>query len=192
MKVKGDARDAQVVAAANLAAQSGSAFALAESFKTALQRSRGREESSREAPRQRSAGRLPATAATRGAEDDRAPTPGAEAQATDAMSSEMPGQGARLRFLLTAAGSDKPKPTAMTESHDAFRLRRGSGSARSCIEVVHSKTGTRFVLSREGDVWLLAVESGSVPRPTELASMIASLQAQFVARGLGAVDIIIG
>jgi hypothetical protein len=64
-------------------------------------------------------------------------------------------------------------------------------TASRCLEVVHARSGTRFVLSRDSDAWLLAVESDEAPNAGELSSALAALNAAFEARGLGPIDVIV-
>jgi len=78
----------------------------------------------------------------------------------------------------------------LPQERAAFRFRwRGTAAAR-CLEVVHARTGTRFVLSRDGYAWLLAVEGEHRPDSAELATVLATLNEMFTARGLGPIDVI--
>jgi hypothetical protein len=80
----------------------------------------------------------------------------------------------------------------LPEDCAAFRFRRmGVGAAR-CLEVVHARSGTRFVLSHDGSAWLLAVESDNAPDAGELSTALAMLNETFAALGLGPIDVIVG
>jgi hypothetical protein len=62
----------------------------------------------------------------------------------------------------------------------------GSAGGR-CLEVVHARSGTRFVLSRNGDAWLLALDSDNAPD----AAALEMLTETFESLGLGAIDVIV-
>jgi hypothetical protein len=193
MRVGGSTRSEREVAAADLAAQGANAPLLAESFKAVLQRHRRAGEPGREEPRQRSGDRISARAQTRPQHTGRDnPRADKDEQAQNVTPGEWAGEQSRMRLLLKSTDHGVPKPIAANELQDAPRFRRaGASGARSCIEVVHSRTGLRFMLSREGDVWLLAIESANAPRAAEMAALVATLNAHFAASGLGAVDVIV-
>jgi hypothetical protein len=71
--------------------------------------------------------------------------------------------------------------------------RRGVDGAKAspCIEVRHSKTGVRFLLSREDGVWLLSLQSLQAPDAMELAALVEALRTHFGRQGLGPVDLIV-
>jgi hypothetical protein len=83
-------------------------------------------------------------------------------------------------------------PIPPSGAHNVLRFRRTGVGATRCIEVVHARTGTRFVLSREGSAWLLAVDSDNTPHPAELSAVVEMLNETFAARGLGPIDVIVG
>jgi hypothetical protein len=205
MKIDGEARRERATADAVALAQTASAQAMVESFRATLQRHRrpDRDDSkSRPGARETGRGTVRATDRT----SDRT-TGRASDRDTDGAALSAPGYeemreapagvaangASHLRFLPRPVNADLPEPAPLAEFHAALRSRRAGGSSpASCIEVVHERTGTRFVLSREGDSWLLAIKSENAPHPAELASIVAMLNAQFEARGLGPVDIILG
>jgi hypothetical protein len=206
MKVASNGRGPQDIttadiAAAELAAQSHNVLLLADSFQTALQRARRRGEPSREEPRAQSGGRTATRSSSRATEpagtgprasdaaekDEGRTTPGITAS-DESRSRDV----SHSRFSAMSLRQDVARPAETAHAYQMFRLRRASGGAsRACIEIEHSRTGTRFLLSRDGDVWLLAVNAGSAPPPAELRSIVATLNEQFAARGLGAIDVII-
>src|SRR5262245_33391117 len=63
------------------------------------------------------------------------------------------------------ADSSLPKTAApklaiqapLPDERTSFRFRWMGTSAARCLEVVHARTGSRFVLSQDGGAWLLAV-----------------------------------
>jgi hypothetical protein len=64
-------------------------------------------------------------------------------------------------------------------------------AATRCLEVVHTRTGTRFVLSRDSDAWLLAVDSENAVDAAVLSAALSTLNETFSARGLGPIDVIV-
>ena len=68
----------------------------------------------------------------------------------------------------------------------AFRFRWLGVAATCCLEVMHARSGTRFLLSRDGNGWLLAVDSDNAPDADELAMLTET----FTAHGLGPIDVI--
>ncbi len=210
MKIDGESRRERATADAVALAQTASAQALVESFRSTLQRYRrpdrddaksrsGARESSRatarvadRAYRATDRDRASDRAADRGAEGTGLPAPGFD-EMREAPAGAVAGSASHLRFLPRPANAHPAKPAPAAESHSAPQSRRAGGTAQpACIEVVHERTGTRFVLSREGDTWLLAIKSDTAPHPAELASIVSMLNAQFAARGLGAVDVLLG
>jgi hypothetical protein len=59
----------------------------------------------------------------------------------------------------------------------------------ACIEVVHPTTGSRFLLSRQDGIWLLAIQSRAAPIDDD-DPYIQTLREQFAKRGLGPLDIV--
>jgi hypothetical protein len=71
----------------------------------------------------------------------------------------------------------------------AGRWRRAAGTqGESCIEVVHAASNSRFLLSREDGIWLLAIQSRGSPGEDD--AIVQALREQFAQRGLGALDVI--
>jgi hypothetical protein len=207
MKIDGEGRRERAAANAVTFAQTASAQALVESFRATLQRFRrpdrddtksrpGARDSNRATVRVADRARERATdrASDRGTDGATLPAPGFE-EMREAPAGAVSDGASHLRFLPQPAKAHSAKPAPAAEFQAAPRPPRvgGVGSApASCIEVVHQRTGTRFVLSREGDTWLLAIKSDNAPHRAELASIVAMLNAQFATRGLGPVDIILG
>ncbi len=71
----------------------------------------------------------------------------------------------------------------------AARWRRTAGTqSGACIEVVHAASNSRFLLSREDGVWLLAIQSRACPQDD--AAVVAALRELFAKRGLGDLDVV--
>jgi len=212
VKIDGETRRERATADAVALAQTASAQALVESFRSTLQRFRrpdrddaksrtAARESSRATARfadrgyrvnDRASDRASDRAFERDAEGAALPAPGF-GEMREAPAGGVAGSASHLRFLPRPANAHSAVPAPMAEPHVAPQsLRAGSTAQASCIEVVHERTGTRFVLSREGDTWLLAIKSESTPHAAKLASIVSMLNAQFEARGLGPVDVIVG
>ena len=174
--------------------------ALAESFTLALGRYRPQTGSGAEEARRRPADRSASSRSTERREErtrqansseSDAPNPNANPAATP----DTPGSAcSALASLMRGAeaGASVPfsaKPGAGAETRKARRSVVAEGP--HCIEVVDPRTGMRFVLSREGEVWLLAIQTQTPPNSADLDSLVATLRTQFSDRGLGPVDIVI-
>jgi hypothetical protein len=194
MKIDGEVRWERAAAAAALAAQSGTAQALSDSFKSALQRCRRPATSNREEWRPRAADRERVRMVTRLPERASSAPGHQDTDTSEATSSAFATSETRTRALHSAGNSSSASNALVTaESREPPRSRRASGAGpAACIEVVHARTGTRFVLSRDGDAWLLSIESETTPSPAELASIISMLNSRFAARGLGPIDVVMG
>ena len=71
----------------------------------------------------------------------------------------------------------------------AARWRRAAGAqGESCIEVVHAASNSRFLLSREDGIWLLAIQSRASPQEDD--AIVQALRELFAQRGLGALDVV--
>lgn len=71
----------------------------------------------------------------------------------------------------------------------AARWRRVAGTqGDACIEVVHAASNSRFLLSRENGVWLLAIQSRASPQDDDV--IVQALRELFAKRGLGALDVV--
>lgn len=94
------------------------------------------------------------------------------------------------RRQLPAAASlveDSPIPAYLDRAL-SLRWRRAAGNqSETCIEVVHAASGSRFLLSREDGVWLLAIQSKTTP---EDDAIVEALRELFTKRGLGPIDVI--
>jgi hypothetical protein len=108
--------------------------------------------------------------------------------------SEMgPGDGraelpkALARALAPAPSPNVAAPPLLPDGFAGFRFRWAPGAAGRCLEVVHARSGTRFVLSRDGDAWLLAIDSRTAPD----AAALEMLNETFTGLGLGAIDVIV-
>jgi hypothetical protein len=194
MKIDGEVRWERAAAAAAIAAQTGSSQALSDSFKAALQRCRRPATSSREEWRPRPADRERVRVVTRLPERPSQASASQETEAPELTPSALTAIETRMRPIHSAGSGSVHNAVVTAESHEPSRSRRtgGGNGPGSCIEVVHARTGTRFVLSRDGDAWLLAIESETTPSPAELASVISMLNARFAARGLGPIDVLMG
>lgn len=93
--------------------------------------------------------------------------------------------------LATIDVDDLPSP--FIDRAFALRLRHTKSTQNTaCIEVVHPTTGSRFLLSRQDGVWLLAIQSRASPLANEEDddALVEALRAQFAERGLGPVDVV--
>jgi hypothetical protein len=168
--------------------------ALAESFNLALRRYRPQAGSGTDESRRRSADRSTSRSSDR---------PEGRARKADAGEADTPGptpdtallegrECTPLASLMKGAEAGAAVPLSARFGAETRKARRsGVAEAPHCIEVVDPRTGLRFVLSREGDVWLLSIQSQTPPNRADLDSLLATLRAQFADRGLGAVDIVI-
>lgn len=66
-----------------------------------------------------------------------------------------------------------------------------SATMAPCLEITLANTGTRLVLSRQADVWLLSIQSETPLTPAQFEEFKTMLRAQFAQRNLGAVDIML-
>jgi hypothetical protein len=66
-------------------------------------------------------------------------------------------------------------------------------NASPCIEISHSRTGTRFLLSRTNGAWLLSLRGNPTDAAhcADIQSSLDSLRAQFDSLDLGPLDIIV-
>ena len=105
------------------------------------------------------------------------------------LSSERAPPSVDRRQLSTALASveDLPIPAFVDRSLAARWRRAASTQGSTCIEVVHAASGSRFLLSREDGVWLLAIQSRASP---EDDAIVQSLRELFAQRGLGPVDVV--
>lgn len=73
------------------------------------------------------------------------------------------------------------------------RRRRGTDDDNEspCIEITHSSTGIRCLLSRQDGVWILSLQSHSALSLANRRALLESLRSQFTERGLGPIDIVL-
>lgn len=89
--------------------------------------------------------------------------------------------------LLKAPAPSVAIQAQLSQGRGELRF-RWLGIARGrCLEVVHARSGTRFVLSQDGSAWLLSIESENASD----AAALAMLKDAFMALGLGPVDVIL-
>ena len=170
----------------------------ADAFSASLQRHRratgaSREDSRSPATRSRESAR-PTTSGERKtlASSPKGPAVGEE---------EVPMRPGALEALPSVPGAQSPGETRMVTHllvdpaifafRTAPRLSNNAAAAtpNPCIEVTHTPSGARFLLSRGPDnTWLLAIASGMT---SEVHSLVSKLNAQFASRGLGAIDVIV-
>jgi hypothetical protein len=137
-----------------------------------------------------------------------APAEKDSAQRADARSEKsraaQPAEHSERARTLTALSNDRvlpsahrsPTPAAIADKHGgtptdpapASRWRHATaGREAPCIEVVHAATGSKFLLSRQSGIWLLAIQSrGSCAADDDFVLALRSLFAQ---RGLGPLDV---
>lgn len=93
--------------------------------------------------------------------------------------------------LATVDVDDLPSP--FIDRALALRWRHVKSTQNTaCIEVVHPTTGTRFLLSRQDGVWLLAIQSRASPLANEEDNdaLVQALRAHFAEHDLGPVDVV--
>jgi hypothetical protein len=98
------------------------------------------------------------------------------------------------RFIPVLSREEIPGPTsrkAPTPARNAKRRDAAVETRSECIEVVVERTGTRFLLSRDADRWLVSFPSQAIDE-AQRDRLIELLREQFAARGLGAVDAVAG
>lgn len=98
------------------------------------------------------------------------------------------------RFIPVLTHEEIPPPTQRKAPAPARNSKRRDAAAaerNECIEVVVERTGTRFLLSRDADRWLVSFPS-QVLDEAQRDRLVELLREQFAARGLGAVDAIAG
>jgi hypothetical protein len=86
-----------------------------------------------------------------------------------------------------ASVDDSPIPAFVDRMLAARWRRAANAQGAECIEVVHAATGSRFLLSRENDIWLLTIKSRAPGEDDEL--LVQALRDLFARRGLGALDV---
>jgi hypothetical protein len=99
-----------------------------------------------------------------------------------------------LRFIPVLTHEEIPSPTQRKAPAPARNSKRRDAAAaerNECIEVVVDRTGTRFVLSRDADRWLVSFPPQALDE-AQRDRLVELLREQFAARGLGAVDAIAG
>jgi hypothetical protein len=172
--------------------------ALAESFTLALGRYRPQTGSGAEEARRRPADRSASSRSTERREERarQANSPESDAPNPNANPAATPDTAgcacSALASLMRGAEAGASVPVSAKPGAEARKTRRSVvAEGPHCIEVVDPRTGMRFVLSREGEVWLLAIQSQTPPNSADLDSLVATLRAQFSDRGLGPVDIVI-
>jgi hypothetical protein len=176
--------------------------ALAESFNVALRRYRPQTSSGAEESRRRTADRSASSRSTERREERARQTNSSEADTPNPAPTQTPvptpdnaPEGCActpLDSLMRGADPGAAVPVSARPGAETRKARRsGAVETPRCIEVVDPRTGMRFVLSREGEVWLLSVQSQTTPSPADLDSLVATLRGQFSDRGLGAIDIVL-
>lgn len=153
------------------------------SFETALRDQRQRVASNDKASSQRSATRAPAPRSTESAErNERVRT-----STRLANEREVPSADRRQADLIHDV--DDSPISAFVDRALAARWRRAANvQGAECIEVVHAATGSRFLLSRENEVWLLSIQSRAPAEDDE--AIVRALRELFARRGLGPLDVI--
>jgi hypothetical protein len=157
----------------------------AAAFATSLRRHREQEASQREGQR-RSEATSSGRAAPRAAAGQRNPTRLIDAM-LDASGCLMEGGRASQ---VRPTPSDTAPSLAAAVANELRRRRAHEGDSGPCIEVEHSGTGVRVLLSRENGVWLVSFQSQSCESPVDQGLILDSLRAYFVEQGLGPIDVI--
>jgi hypothetical protein len=107
--------------------------------------------------------------------------------------SELPPDSACLLselFIRTAPSVEQWVGAAARR--DARRRRCGDSDDESpCIEITHSPTGTRCLLSRQDGIWILSLQPQSAVSPANRRALLEALRSQFTERGLGPIDIVL-
>jgi hypothetical protein len=85
---------------------------------------------------------------------------------------------------------DAAPALAAALANELRRRRAPQDDSGPCVEVEHSGTGVRLLLSRENGVWLVSFQSESCESPVDPGPILDSLRAYFVEQGLGPIDVI--
>jgi hypothetical protein len=96
------------------------------------------------------------------------------------------GRAAQSRGTLT----DAAPSLAAALASELRRRRAPELDSSPCIEVEHSGTGVRLLLSRENGVWLVSLRPESSESAVDQGLILDSLRAYFVEQGLGPIDVI--
>jgi hypothetical protein len=149
----------------------------------------------------------PPEAPRKGGDDDRPPKASSRAkdstenaQATRATHSslstaitQLVAEEVRARLLSLISAPSAPKPTHTASPNYTKRRQVGDDlgiGATPCLEIVLAQGGTRIVISRENQVWLLSIQTETPLTPAQTKELTEMLRAQFAQHGLGPVDIV--
>ena len=165
-------------------ATSWGAAGMQRSFETALRNQRQRAAPNEQGGQPRSEARSSRSHSTAPAERNQGDRPSTRIASERATSSV----DRRQTAATPAALEDSPLAPYVDRAL-AARWRRAAGThGETCIEVVHAASNSRFLLSREDGVWLLAIQSRASPQDDDV--IVQALRELFAKRGLGALDVV--
>lgn len=105
--------------------------------------------------------------------------------ASPLMEVRQPGAGIASLINVPAEQRDSPRPTRGAGRN----LLRTQNISATCIEVVVESSGTRFLLSRESDKWLISFPDQTLTSE-QRDHLVQKMQEAFAARGLGEVEVV--
>jgi hypothetical protein len=167
----------------------------ATAFAAALRQHQQRQTTHRDEPGRASDSSSTRRAGNRMSASDRA-TSDADEFGCVATSEEAPEQPLDSPCLLAALSMRNAPGVEQWASaaprRDARRRRDGDDDNESpCIEITHSPTGTRCLLSRQDGVWVLSLQAQSAVSPANRRAVLEALRSQFTERGLGPIDVVL-
>jgi hypothetical protein len=158
----------------------------AAAFETSLRRHREQDTSQREGQRR-------SEAASSGRASPRAAVTG-QRSAIRLLDAMVEGSGCLMESgrmpSSRRALPDAAPSLAAAVANELRRRRTQEGDSGPCIEVEHSGSAVRLLLSRENGVWLVSFQSQSCESPVDQGLILDSLRAYFVEQGLGPIDVI--
>lgn len=97
-----------------------------------------------------------------------------------------------LSMLFMRKGRGAQEYAAAAAQREPRRRRGNDDDNESpCIEITHSSTGIRCLLSRQDGVWILSLQSQSSLSLANRRALLETLRSQFTERGLGPIDIVL-
>lgn len=105
--------------------------------------------------------------------------------------SELPLDSLCLLSALSMRTAPRVEQWAGAATRRDARRRGDNDNESPCIEITHSPTGTRCLLSRQDGVWILSLQEQSTVSPANRRALLEALRSQFTARGLGPIDIVL-
>jgi len=160
-------------------------------FDASLRDSRRREESRRAEPR-KPHDEKPSGSGSRSQSVRTAQTEHRASAPQSAALSQLVGEEQHARQSPRQISVPPQNPTGAAAAQQGKRHRAAdSATVAPCLEITLAQSGTRLVLSRQADVWLLSIQSENPLTPAQFEELKTMLRAQFAQRELGAVDIVL-